>query len=506
MATADLTLLVAAAVALVAIAAARLGTRAGLPALLLFLLVGVGLGNTSPGIHFDNASLAHDLGFIALVLILAEGGLTTSWKQMRPVLGAGLSLAVVGSLVTIAVVGLFGYFVLDLPRAVAFLLGAVVAPTDAAAVFSVLRGVSLPPRLRAALETESGFNDAPTVLLVIAGTELAMGTRPSGGMLVLAGEVIGELAVGVGIGLAMGWLGRQVLRRLSLPSAGLYPLAVMCWILVTYGLGGLAHGSGFAAVYVCAVALGNSQLPHRHATRSFAEGVGWVAQIGLFVMLGLLVHLSTIDVRDIIIGVVLGLVLTFVARPLAVYVSTVWFGSGWRQQAFMSWAGLRGAIPIILATVPMAAGMPGSDVLFDIIIVFVVIFTALQAPTLPWMARVLGLVAPRAATDVDIEVAPFDERRADLLAVNIPEGSRLAGVRVLELRLPRNAVVALVMRGDESFSPDGDTALETGDQILVVTPADERAGVEARLLAVGRHGRLAGWTRGSRRWRARREP
>ena len=165
----------------------------------------------------------------------------------------------------------------------------------------------------------------------------------------------------------------------------------------------------------------------------------------------------------------------------------------------MSWAGLRGAVPIILATVPMAAGMPGSDVLFDVIVVFVVVFTSLQAPTLPWMARRLGLVDPRAATDVDIEVAPFDERRADLLTVNIPEGSRLAGVRVLELRLPRNAIVALVMRGDESFSPDGDTALETGDQILVVTPADQRAEVEARLLAVGRHGRLAGWTRRSRR-------
>ncbi|RLP08191.1 potassium/proton antiporter [Propionibacterium australiense] len=494
MAAADLTLLVAAAVALVAIAAARLGTRAGLPALLLFLLIGVALGNAG-GVHFDDAALAYDLGFIALALILIEGGLTTSWTQMKPVLGIGLALAIIGSLVTIAVIGLFGYFVLGLPRAVAFLLGAVVAPTDAAAVFSVLRGVSLPPRVRAALETESGFNDAPTVLLVIAGTDLAMGHHPSGGMLGLAGKVTGELAIGVIAGLLMGWIGVQCLRRLSLSNSGLYPLAVMCWALVTYGLSELVHGSAFAAVYVCAVVLGNGQLPHRHATRSFAEGIGWVAQIGLFVMLGLLVHPSTIDGSDIGVGITLGLVLTFFARPLAVYASTVWFGAGWRQQAFMSWAGLRGAIPIILATVPLAAGMPGSDVLFDIIVVFVVVFTALQAPTLPWAARRLGLVDPRAATDVDIEVAPFDERRADLLTVNIPEGSHLAGVRVLELRLPRNAVVALVMRGDESFSPDGDTALETGDQILVVTPADQRAKVEARLLAVGRQGRLAGWTR-----------
>lgn len=501
----DMTLLLGAVVVLIAIAAVRLGSRAGLPALLLFLLVGIVLGSGAFGVEFTDVQLAHDLGFAALVLILAEGGLTTKWQSVRPVLGLGVVLATVGVLVTIAVVGLFGYFVLNLSFPVSFLLGAVVAPTDAAAVFSVLRSVNLPARLRAALEIESGFNDAPTVLLVTAGTALAVGQQEHGGALALAGSVLLELVLGVLGGLVMGWLGAKMLARLSLPASGLYPLATMAWIVFTYSFDELVHGSAFAAVYVCAVVLGNSQLPHRHATRSFAEGIGWVAQMGLFVMLGILITPSSITWQQAGVAVVLGLVLVFVARPMAVYISAVWFKVPWRHHVFMSWAGLRGAVPIILATVPLAAGMPESHVLFNIIVVFVVVFTSVQAPTLPWMARRLGLVDPHAATDVDIEVAPFEERRADLLEVNIPEGSRLAGITVLEMRLPPNAVVALIMRGEESFSADGSTTLQTGDQILVVTPAAIRDKVERRLTVLGRGGRLASWHLGAKRWRAQRE-
>ncbi|SER90178.1 cell volume regulation protein A [Propionibacterium cyclohexanicum] len=500
----DMSLLLGSLVVLVAIAAVRLGSRAGLPALLLFLLVGIVLGPGGFGLQFGDVQLAHDLGFAALVLILAEGGLTTKWQSVRPVLGLGLLLATVGVLVTIAIVGLFGYFVLRLSFPVSFLLGAIVAPTDAAAVFSVLRGVKIPARLRAALEIESGLNDAPTVLLVTAGTALSVGQSQHGGALAIAGSVVYELVLGVLLGLLAGWLGSKVMARLSLPASGLYPLATMAWIVFTYGFDELVHGSAFAAVYVCAVILGNSQLPHRHATRSFAEGIGWVAQMGLFVMLGVLVTPSSIGWGDTLVAVMLGLVLLFVARPVAVFICAAWFKVPWRHQLFMSWAGLRGAVPIILATVPLAAGMPESPVLFDIIVVFVVVFTCVQAPSLPWLARRLGLVDPHAATDVDIEVAPFEERRADLLEVNIPEGSRLAGMTVLEMRLPPNAVVSLIIRGEDSFSADGSTTLQTGDQFLVVTPAELRDTVERRLTELGRGGRLASWHRGGRRWRAER--
>ena len=496
----DLTLLLGSGVALIAVAAARLGSRAGVPALLIFLFVGIGLGSSGLGIQFSDATMAHNLGFAALVLILAEGGLTTKWSSVKPVLGMGLMLATIGSLVTIAVVGLFGYFVLDLPRAVAFLFGAVVAPTDAAAVFAVLRAVPLPSRVRAALEAESGFNGAPTVLLVIAGTNYAIGLDPAGGVPGLAASVVLELALGVALGGVMGWVGVQIMKRLSLPASGLYPLATMAWIVFTYGLGELAHGSAFASVFVCAMILGNAKLPHRHATRSFAEGVGWIAQIGLFVMLGLLIEPSRITGTDVAIGLALVLVVSLVARPAAVFVSVVWFKVPWREQTFLSWAGLRGAVPIILATVPLAANMPGADQLFDIIVIFVIVSTLIQAPSLPIVARRLGLVNKYAAIDVDIQVAPFEERRADLLQVNTPQGSKLAGVAVRELRLPPNVIVALIIRDEESFSPDGHSTLQVGDEVLVVTPANVRDKVERRITDIVRGGRLSVWHRGARHW------
>ncbi len=489
----DLALLLGSIVALVAIFAARLGSRMGLPALLLFLFLGMALGNNGLGLAFSDASLAHGLGFAALVLILAEGGLTTKWANIRPALGVAGLLATVGIGVSIGLMTLFGLYVLDLSFPVALLLGAVTAPTDSAAVFAVLRGVPLPSRVRAILEAESGLNDAPTVLLVAAASELALGVAPHGGALGLLGMVLLELVGGLALGAALGVLGVIALRTIALPSSGLYPLAALSWAVATYGIGVLTHVSGFAAVYVCALALGNGKLPHRHATRSFAEGVGWIAQIGLFVMLGLLADPGRVSMHSVVVGIIAGLFLTFVARPTSVTVSTVPFGIPYREQVFLSWAGLRGAVPIILATVPMSLAVPGSDQLFDVVLVFVIVFTSLQGPTLPWVGRKLGLADPNAAHDVDIEAAPLDKISADLLQVRIPEGSMLSGVRVRELRMPRNAVVSLVIREGHSFAPHGDTRLRTDDELLIVTPEHHRAEVERRLTEIGRAGRMARW-------------
>lgn len=490
----DLALLVGGVVALVAVVAARMGSRLGLPALLLFLFLGMALGSGPAAINFDDADLAHGLGFAALVFILIEGGFSTRWATIRPAVGAAGVLASAGIGVSIALVALFGHFVLDVPWAVAVLLGAITAPTDSAAVFAVLRGVPLPSRVRATLEAESGLNDAPTVLLVAAASQLALGHAPHGGYWGLLGVVVFELFGGILLGLALGAAGVWVLRRLALPSSGLYPLAAMAWAVVTYGIGVSSHVSGFAAVYVCAVVLGNGQLPHRHATRSFAEGVGWIAQIGLFVMLGLLADPGRISLREVMVGVVIGLFLTFVARPLSVFASLSWFRVPLAEQVFVSWAGLRGAVPIILATVPLSERVPQADDLFDVVVVFVIVFTALQGPTLPWVARRLGLADPNAARDVDIEAAPLDKIDAELLQVRIPEGSRLAGVTVRELRLPRNAVVSLVIRGDRSFVPHGQSRLVVGDELLVVTPGRHRREVESRITGIDRGGRLALWT------------
>ena len=245
----------------------------------------------------------------------------------------------------------------------------------------------------------------------------------------LAGLIVFELLGGLAIGLLLGWFGGQVLRRVALPSSGLYPLAILVWAVFAYGVAALAHTSGFAAVYVCALVLGNVQLPHRAATRSFVEGIGWIAQIGLFVMLGLLAFPDRINLTSAVTGLLAGLFLTLVARPVSVFVCAVWFKVPLRQQIFLSWAGLRGAVPIVLATIPLAGSVSGAEFLFDVVLVFVIVFTCLQGPTLPLVARLLGLADDDSAREVEVEVAPLDKISADMLQVRIPPKSRLAGSR-----------------------------------------------------------------------------
>ncbi len=492
----DVILLVGAVVLIVAILAARLGSGFGLPSLLLFLGLGMLLGTDGPGgLAFDDADLAHALGFAALVLILAEGGLTTKWSEIKPVIGPALVLATGGIVVSVGAVTAFGYYVLGLDLWVAVLLGAVISPTDAAAVFSVLRHVAIPHRIRGTLEAESGLNDAPTVLLVTLASGLAAGQAAEGGPLLVGVLVVLELVGGVAVGAVMGWVGVQILRRVALPSSGLYPLATLGWAVLAYGITSTAHASGFAAVYVCAVLLGNAQLPHRAAMRSFVEGIGWIAQIGLFVMLGLLATPGRVTLEAALVGVAAGVFVTFVARPLSVWVSLRWFKVPLREQAFLSWAGLRGAVPIVLATVPLADGIDDGLFLFDVVLVFVVVFTCLQAPTLPFLARRLGLIDERAARDVEVEAAPLDQIAADLLQVRVPPRSRLAGMEVSELRLPVNTVVSLIIREASPFNPAPGERIRVGDELLIVTPTSSRQLAEERLHELAQGGRLARWRR-----------
>lgn len=486
----DSILFLGALVLLVAIGSSSIGSRLGLPSLLLFLVIG--MVPAMFGFRFDDPDLAHSLGFAALVIILYEGGVTTRWRDIRGSLLLAALLATVGVLVSIALVGVFGYFALGMPLVLALLFGAITAPTDSAAVFSVLRKVPLPNRVRATLEAESGLNDAPVVLLTGAATAIAVGTADTDGAWLTLLMIFAEFIGGIAFGVALGWFGAFVLRRIALPSSGLYPLGALSWAVFTYGSGTAIHLSGFAAVYACAVVLGNSDLPHRMATRSFAEGLGWVAQIGLFVMLGLLTNPGTFTLRQILVGIVAGVFLTFVARPLSVAACAVWFKIPWREQVFLSWAGLRGAVPIILATVPMAAGLPESQHLFNIVVTFVIVFTVLQAPTLPWAAKVLRLSGD-GPTDLEVEVAPLDRIEADMMQVTVPPGSHLAGLEILELRLPKTAVVSLIVRDGRSIVPKASTRIMTGDALLVVASKQVRHRAEERLRELGQSGRLARW-------------
>lgn len=485
----DIWLLLGATLVLSAIVAVRLSHRAGLPTLLAYMGLGLFIGESGPlHIHFEDVELAETLGLAALVLILAEGGLTTNWRHVRSSVPAALSVATVGTLLSIVIVALPAIWLIGLDWRAAFLLAAALAPTDAAAVFSVLRRLPLPSRVTGLLEAESGFNDAPVVIIVIA---LAT-TEGVPNLFTLSAMLVYELAVGTLMGIAIGWLGAQALRRVALPASGLYPIAVLSMSIGAYGAASLMHASGFAAVYVSALVLGNARLPHRPATRGFAEGVGWLAQIGLFVMLGLLASPGELPAQ-IIPALVIGSILLFVARPLSVLVSTLGFRIPWGERMFMSWAGLRGAVPIVLATIPMVEELPGSDRSFAIIFNIVVVFTLLQAPTLPLAARLCRLERDDETRELDVEAAPLEELHADLLEVRVPDDSRLNGVEIFELRLPAGASVTLIVRNGSSFVPEPTTPLHSGDTLLVVTTEEVREAAERRLRAVSRRGKLAGW-------------
>ncbi|MEV6950871.1 potassium/proton antiporter [Streptomyces sp. NPDC051183] len=483
-------LLVCSLVLLVAVAAVRVSSRSGLPSLLIYLGIGIAIGQDGIGnVVFDNAELTQVIGYAALVVILAEGGLGTKWKEIKPALPAAIVLSLVGVAVSVGVTAAGAHYLVGLEWRQALLIGAVVSSTDAAAVFSVLRKVPLPARVTGVLEAESGFNDAPVVILVVAFSTVG----PVDDWYVLLGKIALELSIGAAIGLAVGFLGSYGLRHVALPASGLYPIAVMAIAITAYAAGAMAHGSGFLAVYLAAMVLGNAKLPHWPATRGFADGLGWIAQIGMFVLLGLLVTPHEL-VNDFWPAVIIGLVLTMVARPLEVFVSLLPFRLPWQEQALMSWAGLRGAVPIILATIPMVSGIEGSERVFNIVFVLVVVYTLVQGPTLPWLARKLKLGdTDEAASDLGIESAPLEKLRGHLLSFAIPAASRMHGVEVSELRLPPGASVTLVVRDAKSFVPLPSTVLRRGDELLVVATDPVRDAAEARLRAVARGGKLAGW-------------
>ena len=453
----NLALLIGAAVLLVCVGAVRLSVRLGLPSLLVYLLLGVVIGEAGLGIEFENAELTRTLGICALVVIIAEGGLTARWSTLRPVLGPAVVLSTVGVAVSVAVVGVITHYALGVGWQQALLYGAVLSSTDAAAVFSTLRRMPVRPRLAAILEAESGINDAPVVILVVLLSAAGGRHRP-----VVAAAGAGRLRAPAGavIGLVVGLGGAWALRRAALPSAGLYPLAAVGLTVLAYAVGSVAHASGFLAVYVTGVVLGNAHLPHRRAMLGFADGLAWLAQIGLFVLLGLLASPSQLGTA-VVPALVVGLVLILLARPLSVLVSVTPFRFGWRDQAFLSWAGLRGAVPVVLATIPLSAGLPG------------------RADPVQRRVRAGRGVHRGAGRDAATgrQAARRDRARRDRPTCRSSRRrssgwaptccnwrSRPArsstGVHVDELRLPVGAVVTLVLRDGGAFVPDAADPVE----------------------------------------------
>ncbi|MBO0678661.1 potassium/proton antiporter [Mycolicibacterium sp. S2-37] len=483
-----LTLLIGGVVLLASIIGTRVANSVGFPSLILFLLVGIAVGEDGLGLPFDDVELARNVCTAGLAVILVEGGLTTKFADIRKVLAPAGALATIGIMVSTLITAAGAHLLLRMDWQLALLLGAIVSSTDAAAVFSVLRVLPLPRRLAGLLEAESGFNDAPAVILVLMFSAVPFAFDAEGAV----ATVVFELFAGSAIGLGTGYFGALTLRRIALPASGLYPIATFGLGLVAFSAAGAIHASGFIAAYLSAVVLANSGLPHRAATRSFAEGVGWLAQIGLFVVLGLLVNPSELA-ADVVPAIVVGLVLLLIARPLSVVVSLLGFKIAWREQMFLSWAGLRGAVPIVLATFPIVAGVPDSSRLLSIVFILVLVFTLVQGPSLRPLARALGLISRESAREIQVEAAPLDVLDAELLTLTVQPESRLHNVMILELRLPDPAVITLIIRRGHTFVPMPDTRIAVGDELLIVTTSRTRAATEARLRAVSRRGKLAYW-------------
>src|SRR6185503_10288807 len=427
-----------------ALAASLLAGRLRVPGLLLFLGLGMLIGSEGTGwIHFgsemDDYEVARTIGIVGLALILYEGGLTAGYQEIRPVLPAAISLATVGTVLTALIGGFAAAWLFDLSTLEGMLLGAILAATDGAAIFAVLRESTLRRKLARTLEGEAGLNDPVAVLLVIGFIDWIQ--KPDYGLGDMALSLIGELLIGAAVGAVVGFAAVQALRRIRLASAGLYPVASIAIAALSFGLADVAHGSGFLAVYLVGLAIGSTQLPAKRTITTFHVGLGWLAQVAMFLTLGLLVFPS--ELLDVAVeGTALGLVIAVVARPLATFATTLPFGYSFREQIVLGWAGLRGALPVVFATFPVIEGVPHSVEFFNIVFFAVVVSTLLQGATFEPLAERLRVTDTEAALPLPLADAGA-MRRLGAEVIEYPVGSEhaIVGARVRELGMPRDALL-----------------------------------------------------------------
>jgi cell volume regulation protein A len=478
-------ILVAGALLAGGVGASLLAVRLRVPGLVLFLGLGMLIGSDGTGwIEFDDYSLARTIGVVALGLILFEGGLTSGLIEIRPVLAPAAALAIVGTLVTAAVTGLAAAALFDFTLLEGLLLGAILSSTDGAAIFALLRTSTLRRRLARTLEGESGFNDPVAVLLVIGFIDWIQ--RPDYGVGDMALLLVRQLGIGLAVGAAVGWLAVRAFQRAQLSTAGLYPVASLATAAVAFGAADVLHGSGFLAVYLAGLALGSANVPAKQTITNFHEGVSWVAQIAMFLTLGLLLLPSQLG-HVAVQGTVLALVAMIVARPLAAVVATLPFGFSWAERGVLGWAGLRGAVPVVLATFAVIDHVHDSVEFFDIVFFAVLLSTLLQGTTFEPLARRLGLTTSEPALPRPLSEAGTIRRLgAEVLEFPLAPGDAAVGARVRDLALPRDAVVNVIVRDGEAVPPRGSTRLREGDILHVLV----------RTHAAGRLRRL------TERWRA----
>lgn len=469
MITLEYVLVGAAALLLLSVLASKASSKFGVPALLLFLVLGMLAGSDGPGgIYFDNAQIAQSLGVVALVFILFSGGLSTNWLVVRPALGSALALATIGVAVSALLVGWFATMLLGWSLLEGVLLGAVISSTDAAAVFSVLRtrGVDLKGRLGPMLELESGSNDPMAVFLTIGLTRVL--TEPGASLIDLVPMFVLQMLLGAASGYGMGWSMTVLINRLRLQVEGLYPVLTIGAVLLTYGATALLGGNGFLAVYIAGLVMGNRDFVHKRSLLRFHDGVAWLMQIVMFLSLGLLVFPSRL-VPVIGVGLLVALFLVFVARPISVLISLLFAKLQINEKLMISWVGLRGAVPIILATFPLLAGVRNADTIFNIVFFIVLTSVLLQGTSLPLVGRWLGVATSRSSVPrAPREFVPTVGRASQLVEVAIPPHSPIVNKSIVDLKLPAGALVVLVNRAGESIIPNGATVIAANDTLLLV--------------------------------------
>ncbi len=473
-------LLAGAALTLVSVLASRVSGRLGVPALLLFLGIGMLAGSEGiGGIWFDDVRATQAVAVVALVYILFAGGLQTRWEEARTVARSAVALATVGVVATAAGMGVFAWLVLGFEPKVAFLLGSIVASTDAAAVFALFagRGVRLRGRLRPLLEFESGSNDPMAVFLTTG--MLGLLADPDASLLGLAPAFLQQMVFGALVGFSMGHASAWLINRVSLDVEGLYPVLTLSLALIAFGVTESAGGNGFLGVYVAGLVLGSRPLMHKQSLLEFHDGVAWLMQIAMFLTLGLLVFPSQL-VPVVAQGLGASLFLMFVARPVAVFLTLAPLDYSWREKLLVSWVGLRGAVPIVLATYPFVAGIPEAPTIFNIIFFIVLTSALFQGTSLVPVARWLGL------QDSAPVAQPFDPRALGTVAgqlreIRVPEASPLRDRPIVEIGVPRQALILLVFRGPGFVLPRGATVLEAGDRLLVLAEEGALAELVARL-------------------------
>jgi potassium/hydrogen antiporter len=472
-------ILVAGALLAAALAASLLAGRIRVPGLVLFLGLGMAIGSDGLGwIEFGDYERARTIGVVALALILFEGGLVAGFREIRPVLPTAISLALVGTIVTAVISGLAAAWLFDLSTLEGLLLGSIFASTDGAAIFALLRGSQLRRKVARTLEGEAGLNDPIAVLLVVGFIDWI--EKPDYGIVDMAGLFVQQIGIGAIAGLGVGWLSVQALRRTNLATAGLYPVATIATAALAFGAADSVHGSGFLAVYLAGLALGSAPIPAKSTVTTFHQGLAWVAQLTMFMVLGLLVFPSQLG-PVALEGTALALVLVFVARPVGTWLATFVGHYDWRERVVLGWAGLRGAVPVVLATFPVIDHVPGSLDFFNIVFFAVIVSTLLQGTTFEPLAQRLGVTTSEPALPRPLtESGTIRRLGAEVVEYPVAVEDAVVGRRVRQLGLPREALLNVIVRGGQAIPPRGSTIIESGDRLHVLVRQEVAA--ELRVL------------------------